>query len=381
MTDAFPQLQTTLRPSTLLARINYHLGQSSDLSTSPAEAAVYPVPIHEVTTALDYLASSTSPFNHDQDEPPKICLLGSHIGGALATMLALTEPNSIHALAAIEPVVDWVGLDELVEQLHTAESSRSKTSAQKQTQRQTQKIKNTSRFGIAEHSVLAAAEALIKLRGKLFKTPSAYFDPFASPMLFLRAPGRDTPLNATVGDQMMEQMGLNQGEDDSARDDPDAFGPYDDDWQSSSATTPTTTSSTETSNSEAHSCDGTATSIALQPPRRRKVLRRWPAVGNPEEFTLPHVRIFLQSESNPMSPATDSASNIPDLIEGHAALMRAQGKEMTELMRRACFIGREKSFAEERVQLRLCETEDGDGKDRAGEMQVRAVEWVEEMFA
>jgi hypothetical protein len=299
-------------------------------------------------------------------------------------MLALTEPNSIHALAVVEPMVDWVGLDEILEQLRAAESlpeTSAQKQAQRQAQRQAQKGRIKTRFGADKQCVIAAAEELINLRSKLFKTPSAYFDPFASPMMFLRAPGRDTPLATTVGDELVSKMGLNEVDGGyGGHHDSDAFGPYDDDWQPLRPSS--VPSSTEVSSPGGLTSSGEADTAARleaeTSPRRRKVLRRWPAVGIPEDVALPHVQIFVQSETNHEAADTEINSS-PDLSNGHAALMRAQGREMSELMRRACFIGREKSFAEERVRLRLCA--DTRQPDSVGTiMEKDALEWLGEMF-
>lgn len=372
--------QASLPPETSIASINYQLGES----------AVFPTPIHEVTTAFDYLTSSTSPFNADQDEAPRICLLGSHIGGALATMLALTEPNTIHGMVVVEPLVDWVGLDEVVEQLQTPPSTSSgKSQAQKQAQRQAQKSKSKSgnRFSSDEiQSVLVYAQELLKLRSKLFMTPSAYFDPFASPMLFLRAPGRDTPLATTVGDQLVNEMGLDDVDSGYGEDGSDSFGPYDDDLQQPSP--PTVTSSAASSE-----MSGQPTILTMPtPPRRRKVLRRWPSVGFPEDVSLPRVKIFVteQTQPTPPSPRSEGAQGINatdgvltpeiNLVKGHAALMRTQGLEMAELMRRACFISREKSYAEEMVQIQLC-GQHGSQTGEALDMQTQAVRWISDVFA
>jgi hypothetical protein len=357
-------------------RINYSLGKSASSPFTSNERAVFPTPIHEVTTAFDYLTSSTSPFNADHDEAPKICLMGRHIGGALATMLALTEPNAIHALAVAEPMVDWVGLDEALEQLRAAAA---KTQAQKQARKQARTAKPAGLHDLDASSLVAAAEELVKLRSELFTTPSAYFDPFASAILFLRAPGRDTPLaNSTIGDELLSEMSLDDADVDVG--DHGEFVDSDadaDDPQHSSPSRMASSAETQCSTSGATSAvvevGASAPGTPAMPRRRRKVLRRWPAVDAPESVTLPHVRIFVQSD------VAGAGSNAIDVPRGHAALMRAQASELAELMRRACFIGREKGFAEERVQLRLCDAS-SPGVEMGGGMQEVALKWVGEIF-
>lgn len=389
---AFPDLLHGLPPSTWLVTINYRLGPDPN----PSKGTHYfPIPVHDVSTAFEYLTSSNSPFNENQDSEPKICLLGSHIGGALATMLALTRPNDIHAIAVLEPMVDWIGLDQVVEELQRTDSSLPIASRKRQKQKAT-----LTRYGTDTRSVLSAAQEIIKLRGKLFKTPSAYFDPFASPLLFLRAPGRDTPLGSTVGDQLVSEMGSDEG--DGEHGDYDAFGPSDEHWpragpspttavsksesEFQASPSPTMAATAESSTPPRNAAEDTTESMFVsdespptpsptdppRPPRRRKVLRRWPSVGRPESVMLPYVQVFVQAQSESNGPpAPIPRSDAPpatDTNKGLSALMRAQGTELAELMRRACFYGREKGFAEERVLL--CEQ----GHRGAGRVGARAPE-------
>ena len=374
--DELAWLQTQLSPRTSLVSINYRLG--ADAQTEPT---TFPIAIHDVAKAFAYLTSSTSPFNEGQNDPPKICLLGSHIGGALATMLALTEPNDIHGMAVIEPMVDWVGLDEIVEQLRLGEDGP----------RKRQRHKSSMRFGANDQSVAAAAESLIKLRAQLFPTPSSYFDPFASPLLFLRAPGRDTPLGHTVGDQLVKDMGLDETDGGYGRD--NLPGSYDDERQLGGRSTPTSSSesqATASGDSNAIFVSDIMPSVATLPQaprRRRKVLQRWPSVGRPESTLLPHVKVFVEV----MHDQLDNDPQTVDVRLGHAALMRAQGSELVELMRRACFFGREKGFAEERVQLHdepPVAVQSGEeirshGKtssSAASSMHESALQWTQDMF-
>ncbi|KAK4945617.1 hypothetical protein LTR10_015236 [Elasticomyces elasticus] len=364
--DELSWLSTQLSPTTSLASINYRLG----LQDAQTEPTTFPVAIHDVATAFAYVTSSTSRFNEGQNDPPKVCLMGSHIGGALATMLAFTEPNDIHALAAVEPMVDWVGLEEIVEQLRAVED----------TPRKRMRHKSNLRFGVDDRSVVAAVDDLIKLRAQLFPTPSSYFDPFAGPMLFLRAPGRDTPLGNTVGDQMVKDLGLDEtdggyGGDNLSR----SMGDESNSASTSSATSPHVANATFVSD-----IITSATTSPQTPPRRRKVLQRWPSVGRPESTLLPHVKVFVEA----LRDQPDTESPTIDARLGHSALMRAQGSELVELMRRACFYGREKGFAEERVQLndhtaQPAEEASSDPQSTSSttsSMQGSAVKWAEDMF-
>jgi pimeloyl-ACP methyl ester carboxylesterase len=315
----------------------------------------FPTPIHEVGRGLDYLTSSSSPFNERCGEPPRIALTGSHIGGALALVLALTEPNVVHSVAVIEPMVDWVGLDEVQELLQALKGNN------EHAQRKQLKAM-LSRFGTDTGAVLAATRSLIELRSRLFSTPSAFFDPFASPALFLRAPGRDTPFSNNIAEP------LNYGNVES-------FGPYRDEWHLSDAELPDVPTLPQSKPLEGPVVEAMSATVPL-PPRRRKVLRRWPAIGLPESVRLPLVKIFVQSAAQDLSK--DETRSEPDIQEGHAALMRVQGSEMVDLMRRACFIGREKSFAETRVQIEhVANTE----VDEHMSMQLKVFEWLQGIYA
>lgn len=237
----------------------------------------FPLPIFDTLKAFDYITSSSSPHNGGQT--PRLGLYGSHIGGLLATTLALTEPAAIHALAVSEPVLDWVGLDEMQEG-NSALSSQPKRKPK---------------------SALTASPPdptrLLRIRSQLFRTPETYFDAFASPILFLRAPGRDCPGDSP--DPFLTSLSPMTR----------AFGPYDDDFATHPSASP------------------------HQPPRRRKVLRRWPPATT--DSTLPpYTRVYVRATTG-----------------GEAAVLRSQGQELVELMRRACFYGREKGLAEARVQL------------------------------
>jgi hypothetical protein len=348
-------------PSTTIVTIHYRLGPASDAAD---ESDYFPTPVHDVSEGLGFLTSSSSPFNYGHDTKPKICLLGGRLGGGLAAMLALTQPNDVHALTMIEPMVDWVGLDELANQLRalTADPLDDSISTSKKASRRKQRAPLFA--GTGNKSVFAAAEELLRLRSRLFKTPSAYFDPFASPILFLRAAGRDTPQD-TAGDTLMQEMGMEDVEDKS-------FRPYDDDCGQSS---PGSASSLETEprNGTARQSPSEETSAGFvsdidspeqrslsppqraHPPRQRKVLRRWPAVGRPEDVLLPYSKVFLSPPvSQGVKEATDSLNDHHDVLNpenGLHALFHAQGTEFAELMRRACFYGRESGFANERVKV------------------------------
>jgi pimeloyl-ACP methyl ester carboxylesterase len=140
-------------PSCTLVALRYRLNPPSRL---------FPGPIHDTAVGWEWilqtLLTSRSPASSPKAElQPRISVYGSFIGASLATMLSLTEPRYIHSLNLVNPIVDWVGLED--------------------------KPLSESPDGLK----------LLALREKLFRVPDHYYDPFASPVLFLRSPGRDVP--------------------------------------------------------------------------------------------------------------------------------------------------------------------------------------------
>lgn len=364
--------------STTIITLNYRLSAPSTAS-STTDVFRYPQPIHDSTIAFSHILTEIAPGlvspdpsplqPWDPKPKPRIALTGTHIGAGLATMLALTHPNDIHSVVIADPLVDWVILDELLR------PPRNPVSVPTRPRRASSPNPSQDPEAIA-----LAAKRLIDLRTKLFPSPSAYFDPFASPTLFLRAPGRDTPRTHVealgllqdgtgFGEDVVEeddgwdgnseadgqqasrarnqethvsgsQDQLDSEEIRSSADhdtiteaigtDSFAFGPYDDDLSPSFSPSPSASSTPSTSSTSSQP----PTPIKPKQPKRRKVLRRWPPVSNPDSVLLPHFHIFASSSST-----------------GLSALLNLQATELADLLRRACFYGREKSFGEERVRL------------------------------
>ena len=107
----------------------------------------------------------------------KMGVCGEFLGGGLATALSLTECRSgqpgITCAAVNNPVVDWVSLDDVQNQMHQTTQAH---------------MLSTETTG----SGLELA-SLSRLRSQLFTKPEKYFDPFASPILFFRSAGTDVP--------------------------------------------------------------------------------------------------------------------------------------------------------------------------------------------
>lgn len=122
----------------------------------------------------------------------KIGVCGELVGGSLAAMLALTECredstglgiNGISAAAIGNPIVDWTGLfgtdsDPLTMPISEKDITRAERSSSSTTNAQPMSI-----------SGLSAA------RNSYFAKPDAYFDPFASPLLFFRTPASELPFD------------------------------------------------------------------------------------------------------------------------------------------------------------------------------------------
>lgn len=298
--STIPLLLSSFLPATTIITLNYRLAPIP----SPH---VFPVPIFDTLKAFDYIASPSSP--HNDGHTPRLSLYGSHIGGLLATTVALTEPTAIHSLAVSEPLVDWVSLDENQEE-NSTKSSTTRRKAKTSTP-----------------SSLPDPTRLLSIRSKLFRTSETYFDAFASPILFLRAPGRDCPSenpNPFLNPSPAAQV----------------FAPYDgdDDFQTDTFTT------------------------SYQAPRRRKILRRWPP--NTTTPTLPPpTRVYVR-----------------DTLGSEAGVLRAQGEELVEMMRRACFYGREKGVGEARVQLqKMVDIPESEVEGIVGVKE--AAMWLAEKFA
>ncbi|KAF2772326.1 hypothetical protein EJ03DRAFT_201780 [Teratosphaeria nubilosa] len=139
-----------------VVQVNYRLDHDSR----------YPTPVHDISKAYDFVLKHLLPRRGitragRSEHVGRIAVCGQWIGGgSLATALALTECRAgqpgIVAAAICNPIVDWPGLQP------------------------------------KEHDSGLTAE-LLQLRGRLFKKPEHYFDPFASPILFFRSAGQAVP--------------------------------------------------------------------------------------------------------------------------------------------------------------------------------------------
>ncbi|KAJ5093928.1 hypothetical protein N7456_009789 [Penicillium angulare] len=336
-----PQHALACMTSSTVVTVNYRLGPSQERNhaspetksepepeTDAVDFYKYPAPVHDTLMGFDWIQTHL--------KPTQLGVFGSHIGGSLALMLALTEAQSLHGIAAVEPICDWPSLDD-----YCISASANSTDPQDTGTKRSKKP--SKRKGPAPPDLVPLLEA----REKYFTSFERCFDAFASPILFLRSAGRDTQetfpryltgpnypipvledsLNHTSRAQQSGSNGRYNGDD------------YLD-----------VEIGSDVDSSESH-----------VPVRRRKALSRWPPYGldyglssktwsGPNDgigrlqITLPWVKIFLRNGS-----LEQNASN-KDLLSKRTVLDH-QGEEMVSVMRRACFWGREKGFGEQRVTL------------------------------
>ncbi|KAK1061681.1 hypothetical protein LTR33_012652 [Friedmanniomyces endolithicus] len=148
-----------------IVQLNYRLSPSHP----------YPTPVHDVLRGYDWIKEHLLPkraitLTGRPQQNGRSAICGELLGGGLAAMLALTECRvgqpGIVAAALSNPMVDWVDLDgDLAKAVTTASAPTAN----------------------------ALTTDLQALRNKLFRKPEHYFDPFASPMLFLRSAGGAIP--------------------------------------------------------------------------------------------------------------------------------------------------------------------------------------------
>ncbi|EEP76252.1 predicted protein [Uncinocarpus reesii 1704] len=358
--------------------VNYRLGSQID-ENGKQTSFKFPIPVHDTLAGFDWILRNL--------DPSSINVFGKHIGGSLALMLALTEPRLIAGVAAQDPICDWVGLDDYC----IIESGERDV---------LQREKDFGAFGAGDHyasdhkkrgrrkrppkPVPTDLVSLLIARNSLFHAPQNYFDSFASPTLFLRSSGKYCPTRfPAVFTGPNYPIPVVQPPEES------------DMWVLTASILEDMEATRNVSESAKHFI------------RRRKTLARWPPVGSDygafsntgykngasNTVVLPNVRIFVHSNLTPAEahPHADSADTLHSKLEkmaldsdssaasensevpsttnhqsrqssprgslpdvkkiGEETVLAAQGAEMVELMRSACFWGREKGFGESRVKL------------------------------
>lgn len=364
--ESSPQHRLASATSATVVTVNYRLGrpegtnalpekttseQEQDSSPEKAVSASdaqtefykYPTPVHDTLAGFDWIQ------NHL--EPARLVVFGSHIGGSLALMLALTEAQSVQAVAAHEPVCDWPGLDEYcaIEDAEDADPSTSSSDSHHGSRIRSKRPPKAKSSRSPPPDLLP----LLQAREQLFASPERCFDAFASPILFLRSAGRDTPR---------------------------AFPRY---LTGPEYPVPTLKSTRKSTSAEQHAApdgslwdrdvypDGDAQSdLEASTPavRRRKALSRWPPYGldyglsgktwsgpgpgiGRLQVALPWVRVLLRSEVDGFGEESAGRLTGHKVADAGHTVLEKQGEEMVSCMRRACFWGREKGFGEKKVTL------------------------------
>jgi len=318
-------------------------------STEQAESKFYqyPTPIHDTIAGFDWIQNNL--------RPGQLVVYGSHIGGSLALMLALTEAQTVKAVAAADPICDWPGLDEYcIQKTGSMESP-------------TKRPKKTVSRTVAPSDLIPLLDA----RRRFFPSFEKCFDKFASPILFLRSAGRDVPKNfpeyLTGAEYPVPVL------------------------QETSKTACAESNDTDysISDSDVYTTDSEVSEQNDVPTRRRKALSRWPPYGldyglsgntwsrpghgiRRLQVALPWVRVFSgrnkasSFESEELSKTSTKDTN-PEVAP---TVLARQSEEMVSVMRRACFFGREKGYGERRVTL--SRSDDHSGQDAAN--------WLKEVF-
>jgi hypothetical protein len=159
--------------SGLISKPGQNSGKHGEEPAGPSERKFppfykYPTPVHDTLAGFDWISQNL--------QPVQLGILGSHIGGSLALMLALTESKSLHAVTALEPVCDWVEFDEYC----TIAPDENEDSSPR-------RVKWQQSMGPPD------LVPLLQARERFFQTLERYFDAFASPILFLRSAGSYAP--------------------------------------------------------------------------------------------------------------------------------------------------------------------------------------------
>lgn len=148
----------------------------------------YPVPVHDVLTAYDWIINNLLPRRAitrpgRSEVVGRLAVCGELLGGSLATALAFSECRigepGIVAAAVQNPIVDWTSLH------------------------------GQSRMPLTRQQMVAESTgltwgSLMKHRDVLFRKPDHYFDTFASPILLFRSAGLEVP--AHIEEKPLDEM-------------------------------------------------------------------------------------------------------------------------------------------------------------------------------
>ncbi|TKA67736.1 hypothetical protein B0A49_05103 [Cryomyces minteri] len=335
-------LITALRhaSNTTVVRLNYRLG----------DGHFYPTPIHDVLTGYDWIVKHLVPsaalrptrYGQRRSVPDAVRLgvCGELVGGSLATMLAVTEcrmgETRIGAAAVNNPIVDWIFPKPIANRAASGgsnESSNSKRTKSKDPQ-------PTSWQTHAASPSLSATDFL-RARSAAFKQPAAYFDPFASPLLFFRTAGAEVPPPAaSLSDFDLASLALY----------PDAHNP------SHNASNPNSVIMLGSVAEAPQPADEAPTK------RFRKMPRRHPARGS--GLRLPDMRISAGAASPLLDQAVELATRM------RTSVLETGGPDFLDAEPLGLGSRRREDHAPDRPRAGLCGDEDGDadglGRETAG---------------
>ncbi|KAJ5164268.1 uncharacterized protein N7500_006098 [Penicillium coprophilum] len=358
------EIQTQVSPSSDRSSISQEPVEAPDQILGPSNPQVtsykYPTPVHDTLAGFDWIQTNL--------RPSQLAIFGTHFGGSLALMLALTEARSIQAVAAVEPICDWPGLDEYCTRESTTTTPKT---VSKDNTASIPTLSKNKRQPRKKTPALPDLLPLLEARSKFFSTPERCFDSFASPILFLRSAGRDVPRTfpqyltgpeypVPVLKETRSTTAEQYGAADGSIWDRDVY----------------------------PDMDADEVDISTTVTRRRKALSRWPPFGldyglsgdtwsgpgdgiGRLEMALPWVRVLLREDGAALASGSLSSSAVETKKksrEGAAGdtVLARQADEMVSVMRRACFWGREKGVGERRVTLSRVGT-DNNGREEVGD--------------
>lgn len=377
--------------SSTIVTVHYRLGteQPPETETSKVESAVtthytFPIPVHYTLAVFDWV--------QDTFQPTQLSILGTHIGGSIALALALTESRAVHAVAVVEPICDWTGLDGHC-MVKTDDVSDAKGISEIENALANLDIKEKDDYDVLEEpdtpqplrkdnpaSSRAPPDllALLAARETFFAKPAGYFDPFASPLLFLRSPGKGVPVRFPryrTGAEYPVPI-LQRGS---------SGNPMLDLWDG--VELPPGVIEVNGEYIQTGTTTATGDAVKAYIPRYRKALVRWPPLGLDHarvlgshrrlmrlQMTLPWVKFYVNGPSGSESAVQSETSRRRS--KRGTTILAQQADEMVNVMRRACFWGRDKEIVERGVVL------SSSGKDRTWfVLEEEAGRWLWEMYS
>lgn len=184
--EPYPLSSLSLSSGCTVVRLNYRLSAQYP----------FPTPIHDVLAGYDWITKHLRrgpdglSEGSDSSGLGKLGVCGELIGGSLAGMLALTECHAtkqgITAAGIGNPIADWTLITFEGQNTHPVHAS-SAHDGDTIMKRLNASPTSSTLDGIP------TSETLLSLRDSIFPKAEKYFDPFASPSLFFRAPTFDLP--------------------------------------------------------------------------------------------------------------------------------------------------------------------------------------------